>query len=59
MFVFISNNIGTILTGLVLCGIVTAVILKIRSDKKKNNSACACCSCGCADSCAPPERGAL
>jgi len=45
MFAFISDNIGTILTGLVLLVIVTAVILKIHWDKRKNK--CAGCSCGC------------
>ena len=48
MFVFLSNNIGTILTGLVLLVIITAVILKIRKDKKGNK--CAGCPCGCAAS---------
>ena len=46
MVTFLSNNAGTILTGLVLLGIVTAIILKMRRDKKKNK--CAGCSCGCA-----------
>jgi len=47
MFTFLSNNIGTIITGLVLLVIIAAVIIKIRRDKKKNNSACAGCPCGC------------
>ena len=47
MFMFLSNNIGTIITGLVLLVIVAAVIVKMRRDKKKNNSACAGCPCGC------------
>jgi len=41
----LMNNLGTILTGLVLLAIVAAVILKIRRDKKKNK--CAGCPCGC------------
>jgi len=44
----ISNNLGTILTGLVLLAIVAAAILKIRRDKKKNK--CAGCPCGCGSS---------
>jgi hypothetical protein len=48
---FLTENIGTILTGLVLLGIVAAVILKIIRDKKKNASIgsakCAGCPCGC------------
>jgi len=47
MFIFLSNNMGTIITGLVLLVIVGAVIVKMRRDKKKNNSACASCPCGC------------
>jgi len=37
---------GTILTVLVLAGIVTAIILKIVMDKRKGK--CAGCSCCCA-----------
>jgi len=46
MFAFLSNNIGTIVVVLVLLAIITAVILKIRRDKKANK--CAGCPCGCA-----------
>ncbi|MCL2066457.1 MAG: FeoB-associated Cys-rich membrane protein [Treponema sp.] len=42
---FLTENIGTILTGLVLLGIVSAIILKIRRDRKKNK--CAGCSFNC------------
>ena len=42
------NNLGTIITGLVLLAIVAAVILKIRRDKKKNK--CTGCPCGCGSS---------
>ena len=42
------NNLGTIITGLVLLAIVAAIILKIRRDRKKNK--CAGCSCGCGSS---------
>jgi len=48
MFAFLSNNIGTIVVVLVLLVIITAVILKIRRDKKANK--CAGCPCGCANS---------
>jgi hypothetical protein len=48
MVAFISNNIGTIITGLALLVIITAVILVIYWDKKKNSAgACAGCSFGC------------
>jgi hypothetical protein len=40
-----ANLIGTILTVVVLTGIVTAVILKIVRDRRKGK--CAGCSCGC------------
>jgi len=36
---------GTIFTGLVLLGIVCAIIFKMRRDMKKGR--CAGCSCGC------------
>ncbi|MDR2719103.1 MAG: FeoB-associated Cys-rich membrane protein [Treponema sp.] len=36
---------GTMITGLILLGIVAAVVIKIYRDKKKNK--CAGCSCGC------------
>jgi len=45
MIAFLSNNAGTILTGLVLLGIVAAVIVKIFRDKKKGG--CAGCSRDC------------
>jgi hypothetical protein len=56
-----SDNIGTILTALVLLVIVTAVIIKIYRDKKKNNSegVCAGCPCGCCDSGLPQKKSAL
>jgi len=48
MGAFLSNNIGTILTGLVLIVVVTAVILNIYWDKKKKPAGkCAGCPCGC------------
>ena len=45
------NNLGTIAVVLVLLGIVTAIILKIRRDRKKSGCAgvCSGCSCGCGE----------
>jgi len=40
---------GTIFTGLVLLGIVCAIIFKMRRDMKKGR--CAGCSCGCERHC--------
>ena len=50
---------GTILTGLVLLGIVAVIILKIVRDKRKGK--CAGCSCGCSSTvaqatCKSPNR---
>jgi len=48
MAIFLSNNMGTILTGLVLLVIVAAIILNIYWDKKKKSEGkCAGCPCGC------------
>jgi hypothetical protein len=38
---------GTIITGLVLLGIVTAIIVKVVRDKRKNK--CAGCPCECSN----------
>ena len=45
----LQNNLGTIVVALVLLGIVTAIIVKLLRDRRKNKSAGACagCSCGC------------
>ena len=51
MFEFLAGNIGTILTGIVLLGIIAAVIFTIRRDKKKGG--CVGCN-GC--SCKTPEE---
>jgi len=42
---------GTIAVALVLLGIVTAIILKIRHDRKKSGcvGVCSGCSCGCGE----------
>jgi hypothetical protein len=47
MFAFLSNNMGTILTILILLVIVTAAILKIFWVKKKTTPAGACANCPC------------
>ena len=39
---------GTIITSLVLLGIVIAIVLKIRRDRKKS---CTGCSCRCGKPC--------
>ena len=49
---FLKENVGTILTGLVLIGIVTIIIIKIQKDRKNKTcfgchtpDCCASCSC--------------
>jgi hypothetical protein len=44
MLEFLSENIGTIIVGLVVAGIVAAVIIKLVRDKKKGK--CVGCNCG-------------
>jgi len=39
------EHAGTIITGLVLIGIVAAIIFSIRRSRRKNK--CEGCSCGC------------
>ncbi|MDE5583667.1 MAG: FeoB-associated Cys-rich membrane protein [Ruminococcus sp.] len=41
---FITENAGTILVGLIVLAVITAIILKIIADKKKGKSSC---GCGC------------
>jgi hypothetical protein len=45
MFTFLTENIGTVLTGLVLLVIIAAVIMNIRWNRKKNK--CAGCPYCC------------
>ena len=47
MITYITENIGTIVTGLVLAGIVTLIIAKMIKDKKKGKIIG--CSCGCSE----------
>lgn len=51
MIAFLSNNAGTILTGLILLAIVTAIIVNL-CRKKKSGCACCCRCCGNSGSCA-------
>ncbi len=44
MLEFIQNNIGTILVGAVVLGILAVAAWKVISDKRKGKSSC---SCGC------------
>jgi hypothetical protein len=57
MIAFLSNNAGTILTGLVLLGVVAAVIVKIFRDKKKGKCAGCSCDCGSCEFGAKQKRG--
>ncbi|MBP3720475.1 MAG: FeoB-associated Cys-rich membrane protein [Clostridia bacterium] len=41
----IINNAGTIIVSLMLIGMVTAILIKLRKDKKQGKSTCGC-SCG-------------
>jgi hypothetical protein len=49
MLAFLAENWGTIVVGLVVAGIVAAIIVKIIRDKRKGKSVvCDCSSCeGC------------
>ena len=41
---FIVNNMGTIVVGVMVLGVLGAIVLKMVSDKKKGKTSC---SCGC------------
>ncbi|MDR0293758.1 MAG: FeoB-associated Cys-rich membrane protein [Oscillospiraceae bacterium] len=56
MLNLILQNIGTIVIGLVLAGIVTAIILKIVRDKQKGK--CAGCGYRCGSCPGSPSCGA-
>lgn len=49
----IAENAGTIIITLALIGIVTAVVFKLRADRKKGRTSCGgnCCCCPMAGSC--------
>ncbi|MBR5960122.1 MAG: FeoB-associated Cys-rich membrane protein [Clostridia bacterium] len=42
----LADNAGTIIVCLVLIGVVTGIILRLRKDKKQGKSSCGC-NCGC------------
>ena len=46
MFQEIIDNAGTIAVSLVLLGIVTLIIIRLRKDKKQGKSSCGA-NCGC------------
>ncbi len=46
MLEFLTANIGTILIGLLVAGIIALIILSMVLDKKKGKSSC---GCGCAN----------
>ena len=48
MFVFIAENLGTIVVAALLAVIVAAIVIKMVRDKQKGK--CVGCSCGC-DNC--------
>ena len=52
----ILDNAGTILISLVLIGIVAAVIMKLRRDRKQGKSSCGC-NCGCCPMAGACHRG--
>jgi len=58
MIAFLSNNAGTIITGLVLLIIVTAIIANLCRNKKSGCDCCCSC-CGNSGSCAKRGRVVL
>ena len=46
MFRAIAENAGTIAVSLLLIGLVTLIIVRLRRDKKKGKSSCGA-NCGC------------
>lgn len=47
MISFIANNWGTIVVLAVLLLMVTAIVIKLRKDKKKGRTSCGCECSGC------------
>ncbi|MFZ2538246.1 MAG: FeoB-associated Cys-rich membrane protein [Oscillospiraceae bacterium] len=45
MFTFVLENLATIIISVVILGIVTLIIMKMRRDKKKDKS----CGSGCSN----------
>ena len=48
MFIWITENLATILISALLIAICTVIILKLRRDKKKGKTSCGCACSGCA-----------
>lgn len=48
MIDFLKDNIGTIVTGLVVLGVVILIVMNMRKDKKQHKSSCGCNCAGCA-----------
>ncbi len=46
MLGFLTENLGTIIVGLVVAGVVAAIIIKLVRDKRKGKHIG--CDCGCA-----------
>ncbi|MDR1156903.1 MAG: FeoB-associated Cys-rich membrane protein [Oscillospiraceae bacterium] len=47
MLTVLAENLGTILVGLVVLGILAAIVAKLIRDKRKGK--CVGCDCGCGD----------
>ena len=45
MLQWLSENIGTIIVTIVIIGVISGIVLKIRNDRKKGKSSCGC-NCG-------------
>ena len=48
MLAWLTANLGTIIITLVLIGIVTAIIVKMKKDKKQGKNSCGCGCQNCA-----------
>ena len=46
MLAFITENLSTIIIGLIILAIVVGIVVKMLRDKKKGISSCNC-GCGC------------
>jgi len=45
MLTFIINNLGTILVGVIVAGIIAAIVVKLIRDRRKGG--CIGCDCDC------------
>ena len=48
MLTWLTANLGTIIITLILIGIVTAIIISMKKDKKKGMTSCGCGCQNCA-----------